>query len=58
MGLVNMDDDRELMNQIKQQVYEEGYEELTGERWEGSVEALYEAVDRMELKDYQIDLKE
>ena len=36
-------------DEIKRSVYEEDYEELTGESWEGSDEDLYATVDNIQF---------
>jgi len=46
------------MENMKREIYEEGYEELTGEHWEGSDEDLYKTVDNIETGGYRIDLKD
>lgn len=43
-----MDDDE--MAEIEKQLYEEAYEDLTGDKYEGSIEDLYNKVDAMEFK--------
>jgi hypothetical protein len=39
------------------EVYEEGYTNLTGERWRGSDEDLYRVVDGKERGDYRWDFQ-
>jgi UDP-galactopyranose mutase len=46
------------IKEITKQIYEEGYKNLTGKDWEGSLEDLCKEVDKMELGGYQIEFKE
>ena len=45
-------------NELKRDIYEEIYEDLTGENWDGSDESLYDTVDSLEGEGWGIEVIE